>query len=218
MAHRLPRKLGLLHSPARARRTYHAERPVLRTASFRHRRSRPGGLPADAARACRQTADVHARRHQAYAPREPSLFLRMRGQFRHGMARRAAQWLPIYPRHGSLRDVYRRAAEDPAERSRREDEREMAAAGGRRFGRHDALAADGEGARRRADRLSHERRDALSRKRLSGARGHSRLGSQYVGEVAAADRGRRPALASPRGNLEIHRPARKRQGRAASPM
>ena len=43
-----------------------------------------------------------------------ALFLRMRGQFRHGMARRAAQWLPIHARHGALRDVYRRAAQDAA--------------------------------------------------------------------------------------------------------
>ena len=40
------------------------------------------------------------------------------------------------------------------------------------------------------------------------ADGDTRLGSQHVGEVAAADRSRRRALASPRGNIEIHRSAR----------
>ena len=49
------------------------------------------------------------------------------------------------------------------------------------------------------------------------ADGDARLGSQYVGEVAAPDRGRRRALAAPRGDIEIHRPARERHRRGASP-
>ncbi len=49
-------------------------------------------------------------------------FLRMRSQFRHGMARRTAQRLPVHARHGPLRDVHRRAAEDPARRSGRQAE------------------------------------------------------------------------------------------------
>ena len=110
-----PRKLGQLHAAARARRHHHAERALLRAASFRHRRGRSGRLPADDARPRRQAADLHARRHQAHAARQPRLFLRMRGEFRHGMARRAAQRLPIHPRHGALRDVHRRAAENAAE-------------------------------------------------------------------------------------------------------
>ena len=154
---------------------------VLRAPSFRHRRGRSGRLPADAARPGRQAADLHARRHQAHAARQPRLFLRMRRQFRHGMARRAAQRLPVHPRHGALRDVYRRAAQGAAQRSRREAEREMAAAGRRRRRRDDALAAAAEGARRRAGRLSHERRDALSGKRLSGAHGAFPAGKPICG-------------------------------------
>ena len=121
MAHRLARKLGQLHAAARARRHHHAERAVLRAPSFRYRRGRPGRLSTDPARPRRQAADLHARRHQAHAARQPRLFLRMRGEFRHGMARRAAQRLPVHPRHGALRDVYRRAAEDAARGSRRQD-------------------------------------------------------------------------------------------------
>ena len=93
----------------------------------------------------------------------------------------------------------------------------MAAAGRWRCRRHDPLAAAREGARRRPRRLSHERRDALSGERLSRAHGDPGLGGQYVGEVAAPDRGRRSALASPRGNLEIHRSARRTAAHAASP-
>ena len=44
------------------------------------------------------------------------------------------------------------------------------------------------------------------------ARRGAGLGSQHVGEVAAPHRGRRPALAPPRGNLEVHRPPGERQG------
>ncbi len=69
-------------------------------------------------------------------------FLRMRGELRHGVARRAAQRLPVHPRHGALRDVHRRAAEDAAAGSGREAQREVAAAGRRRRRRDDALAAD----------------------------------------------------------------------------
>ena len=74
------------------------------------------------------------------------------------------------------------------------------------------LAAAAEGARRRAGRLPDERRDALPGERLSGPHGDPRLGSQHVGQVAAADRGRRRALAPSRGNLEIHRSAGERYG------
>ena len=129
----------------------------------------------------RQAADLHARRYQAHAARQPPIFLRMRGEFRNGMARRAAQWLPVHARHGALRDVYRRAAKDPAQRSRREAECQMAVAGRRRLRRDDALAAAAEGARRRAHRLSHEWRDALSGKRLSGARSCCRAGKPICG-------------------------------------
>ena len=71
-----------------------------------------------------------------------------------------------------------------------------------------------QGARRRARRLPHERRDALPRERLSGAHGAAGLGGQHVGEVAAPHRGRRPALAHPRGDLEVHRPDGERPGAA----
>ena len=76
-----------------------------------------------------------------YAARQPRLLLRMRGEFRHGMARRAAQRLPIHARHGPLRDVHRRAAEGPARGGRAEAQRQMAPARRRRRRRYDALAA-----------------------------------------------------------------------------
>ena len=45
----------------------------------------------------RAAAGLHARRPQADAAGQPRLFLRMRGELRHGMARRAAQRRPISP-------------------------------------------------------------------------------------------------------------------------
>ena len=123
MAHRLARKLGQLHAAARARRHHHAERTLLRAPPRRHRRARSGRLPADPPRPGRKAADLHARRSQAHAARQPRLFLRMRGEFRHGMAGRAAQRLPIHPWHGALRDVHRRAAESAAGRSGPQAER-----------------------------------------------------------------------------------------------
>src|SRR5829696_3160394 len=81
-------------------------------------------------------------------------------------------------------------------------------------GAHDALAAAGEGARRRARRVSHERRDAAPRERLSGPHRAPGLGGEHVDQMAAPDRGRRRALAPPRGDLEIHRPPRERPGAA----
>ena len=101
-----------LHAAARTRRHHHAERPVLRAPPRRHRRGRSARLPADDPRPGRQAADLHARRHQAPAARQPHPFPRMRRQFRHGVARRAAQRLPVHPRHGALRAIHRRAAED----------------------------------------------------------------------------------------------------------
>ena len=141
LAHRLAAKLGELHAAARARRHHHAERPVLRAPPFRHRRGQSRRLPADDPRPRRQAADLHARRHQAHAARQPRLFLRMRGELRHGMARRAAQRRAIHPRHGALRDVHRRAAQGAAQRSRAEAEGEVALDGRRRLRGDDALAA-----------------------------------------------------------------------------
>ena len=175
------RKLGQLHAAARARRPHHAERALLRAASLRHRRDRSGRLPADDARPCRQAADLHARRHQAHAAREPPLFLRMRRQFRHGVARRAAQRLPVHPRHGPLRDVYRRAAEDAADEAGLKTECQVAAARRRRLRRDDPLAAARQGARRRADRLPHERRDAAIRRTAIRCAPSSRAGKPICG-------------------------------------
>ena len=120
VAHREPRVLGQLHAAARARRHHHAERAVLRAPSRRHRGDRSGGLPADRARPRRQAADLHARRPEALPAREPHPLPRMRGQLRHGVARRAAQRLPVHPRHGALRRIHRRAAARAARRGRRE--------------------------------------------------------------------------------------------------
>ena len=212
VAHGEPRVLGELHAAARARRHHHAERAVLRAPSRRHRRDRSGRLPADAARAGRQAADVHARRPQALSARQPHLLPRMRGEFRHGVARRAAQRLPVHPRHGALRRIHRRAAERAARGGRPQDEREVAARRRRRLRRDDALDAARQGARRLPRRLSHERRDAAPRAGLSGAPRGAGLGRQHLGQVAAPHQGRRRALVHARGDVEIHRPAGERQG------
>ena len=47
--------------------------------------------------------DLHPRRPEALSAHQPRLLLRMRGELRHGVARRAAQRLPVHARHGPLR-------------------------------------------------------------------------------------------------------------------
>ena len=177
----------------------------------------PERLPADGAWARRQAADLHARRSQAAAARQQDLFSRMRRQFRHGMARRPAQWLPVHARHGALRAVHRRVAQAAAGAGRPQAERQVDHGGRRRRRRNEPLDPAEQGARRLHDRLSHERRNAASRAGLSGAPGGAGLGRQCLDQVAAPAQGRRSALVHARGNLEIHRPARKRQRRASSP-
>ena len=208
MADREPRVIGELHAAARARRHHHAERVVLRAASLRRRRSQSAGLPADDPRPGRAADDVHARRSQALPARQPHLLPRMRRQFRHGVARRAAQRLPVHPRHGPLRGIYRRAAEGAAGGIRDQAEREVGARRRRRRRGDDALDPAVENPRRLPRRLPHERRDAASRERLSRAARRARLGRQYVGEVAAPPETRRRAVGDARGDVEIHRPAR----------
>ena len=214
MAHSIPRKLRLLHPAARSRRHHHAERRLLRAPSRRHRGGESRRLSANHSRPRRQTADLHTRRHQAHAARQPRLFLRMRGELRHGVAWRTAQRLPVHARHGPLRDVHRRAAQDAAARGRHQAHSQVAPHGRWRRRRDDALASDSKGARRRARRLPHERRDAAAGERLSGPHGAPRLGGQHVDQMDSPHRSRRSALAPPRGNLEVHGPARKRQGAA----
>ena len=126
------------------------------------------------------------------------------GEFRHGMARRAAQRRAVRPRYGALRDVHRRTAEDAAAGSRHQAQREVATDGGRRRRGDDAITAATEGARRCAGGVSHERRDALPGERLSRPYGAAGSGGQHVGQVAAPHRDRRSALAPPRGDVEIH--------------
>ena len=139
---------------------------------------------------------LHARRPQALPARQPHLLPRMRGEFRHGMARRAAQRLPIHPRHGALRRIHRRAAADAARGGGPEDQRELAARRGRRLRRHDALDPACQGARRLPRRLPHERRDAASRAGLSGAPRGAGLGRQCLGQVAAPAQARRRSRGS----------------------
>ena len=126
VAHRQPRVLGQLHAAARTRRHHHAERAVLRASSCRHRRNRSERLPADHSWPRRQAFDLHARRPQAAAARQPYPLPRMRRQFRHGVARRTAQRLPVHARHGAYRAIHRRAAEAFAGAGGREAERQMA--------------------------------------------------------------------------------------------
>ena len=58
--------------------------------------------------------------------------------------------------------------------------------------------------------LCDERRGAAAGAGLSLAGRDPGLGRQSLGEMAAPDRGRRPAVADPRGDLEIYRPAGRR--------
>ena len=197
VADREPRVLGQLHAAARARRHHHAERALLRAPSWRHRGDRSGRLSADRPRPGRQAADLHARRPQALPARQPHPLPRMRGEFRHGVARRAAQRLPVHPRHGALRRIHRRAAARAARRGRREAEREVAARRRRRLRRDDALDPARQGARRLPRRLPDERRDAAPRAGLSGAPRGAGLGRQHVGQVAAAPEARRRSRGSP---------------------
>ena len=217
VAHRDAGILGRVHAAARTRRHHYPERPLLRAPSWRHRGSRSARLPADAAWAGRQTADLHARGHQASAARQQSLFSRMRRQFRHGVARRAAQRRPIHPRHGALRAIHRRAAEDFAGAGRAQAECQMDSCRRRRRRSDDALDPDGQGARRLPRRLPHERRDAAARAGLSGAAGGAGLGRQCLGEMAAPAKGGRSALVHARGDVEIHRPVGATARRASSP-
>ena len=210
LAHRDAGVVGRLHAAARTRRHHHAERPVLRAPPWRHRRGRSARLPADAAWPRRQAADLHARGHQAAAARQQHLFPRMRGQFRHGMARRAAQRLPIHPRHGALRAVHRRAAQAFVGAGGREAERQMDSGRGRRRRGDGPLDPARQGARRLSRRLSHERRDAAAGAGLSGAPGGAGLAGQCLGEMAAPPQGRRSALVHARGDVEIHRPVARR--------
>src|SRR4026209_1415297 len=136
----------------------------------------------------------------------------MRRQFRHGMARRSAQWLPVHARHGSLRAVHGRVAQAAAGASRPEVECQMDHGGRRRRRRNEPLDPGEQGARRLHDRLSHERRNAASRTGLSCAPRGAGVGRQCLDQVAAPVESRRPALVHARGNREIHRPARKREG------
>ena len=145
LADGVSRIVGQLHAAARTRWNHHAVGPVLRAPSWRCRRDRPGETPPDDQRPGGKTAGVHHGRHQADAAHQPDLLPRMRGQFRHGMARRAAERLPVHARHDSQRDVHRRSAEGAAGRGRPAAERQMADARGRRRIGHEPLAADRKG-------------------------------------------------------------------------
>ena len=195
LADRRRGQLGQLHAALRARRHHHPERPLLRAPSRRRRPRRPGRMAADDPRHGRHAAGLHAGRPQALPARKPRLLPGMRRELRHGVARRAAERLPVHARHDPQRHVHGRAAEaDPAGggHARR---REVAAGRGRRRRRDDALDPDGKGARRLHRRLQDERRDAAPRAGLSGPPGRARLGRQHVDQVAAPARGRRQALA-----------------------
>src|SRR5215468_11347271 len=136
----------------------------------------------------------------------------MRGQFRHGMARRPAEWLPIHARDGALRRIYRGIAEGLAGTGRSQVERKMDHGRGCGCGRDESFDPNKQGVRRLHCGLPHEWRDAASRTGLSRATRCSGLGRQRLGQMAASPQGRRSAMVHTRGNLEIYGPARERQG------
>ncbi len=83
----------------------------------------PAATPADDQRPRGHAARLHRGRHQAVPAREPHLLPRMRRQQRDGVARGAAQRLPVHPRHDPQRHVYRRAAAHRARACRGEARR-----------------------------------------------------------------------------------------------
>ena len=128
----------------------------------------------------------------------------------HGVAGRTAQRRTVHARHGPLRDVYRRAAENAAGRSRGEAASRMLLLEG-----GDAAAMS------RSLPMQKALEDVLIAYRMNGEMLYPENGypvravvpgweANIWVEVAAQDRGRRPAVASPRGNLQIHRPAGER--------
>ena len=87
----------------------------------------------------------HSRRTQASAARQQNLFSGVCGQFRHGVARRSTQWLPIHARHGALRAIHGRFAEIVAGAGGSQAEREMDHGRGRRCRSDEPFHPAGQG-------------------------------------------------------------------------
>ena len=103
------------------------------------------------------------------------------------------------------------AARNASRRLRiRPQEREIRARRGRGRLRPDAHHSDGPGAGRCDRRVGHERRDAAARKRLSAAPRGARRAGRVLGQVAAQDRGGRPAVVHTRRGHALHRPDARR--------
>ena len=206
VAHRRNRIFHQLFAAAGPAGHHHAERPVLRALSCGTAGRRSGSAPADDPWPGRASAASFDEGHRAFSVGVAHPFHRMPGQWRHGMARRAAEFAAVQPRHDLLRGMDRGAAFDPAGRSRGQEGSEVGDGRGRRRRAHEPQPAARQMSRRLPRGLRAERRGAAARAGLSAAAGGAGLGRQCQHQVAAPDQARRQTLAFPRGNLEIHRP------------
>ena len=171
----------------------------------RPRRRRSAPAPALDPRLGRAPARADDGRHHALSVGVAHPFHRMSGQRRHGMARGAAQFAAIHPRHDRLRRMDRREALDLARRSRAEEGSQVGDGRRRRRRAHEPQPAARQVPRRLSRRLWPERRGAAARTGLSAAHPGARLGGQCQRQMAAPHQGRRRAVVLARGDLEIHR-------------
>ena len=129
---------------------YHAGRAGRRSAPASAADPRPGRAPAGA----------DDGRHRAISGRIAHSFHRVSRQWRHGMARRTAQFAAVHPRHDRLRRMDRRQALDPAGRGRPQDRGEVGDGGRRRRRAHEPQPA----ARKMPRRLSRRLRARTARR------------------------------------------------------
>ena len=128
---RIP-QLARAHAAPSARRYRHAERPALLYRSLRRAEHRPGPAQARDPRHGAPAAGIHAGDAVALPARHPHDFLGMRRQFGADVLQRAAAGDGAGdPRPRLQRRMDRRAAVDPARRSRHRSERQMADRRGR---------------------------------------------------------------------------------------
>ena len=194
LAHRQQGILGQLFADPGFERHHHAQRPVLRALPRGPSGGGPGAAPPDDPRPGGAADRPHHARHRALSIRFPHPLPRMSGQRRHGVARGAAQFAAVHPRHGELRRMDRRETVDAAGRGRHQERSQVGAGRRRRRRAHDAQPAAREMSRRRAGRLRAERRGAAARAGLPAAAIRAGLGRQCLGQMAAPHQARRSAL------------------------
>ena len=186
-------------------------RRALRAPSRGHARRRSAPAPADDPRPRGAAARLHDGRPHALPVGVAHPLHRVRREHRHGMGQRRRADRAVHARHAGVQRVDRRAAVDAARRGRHRPQAGEVRAGRRRRRRGaDAHDPDRDGARRRARRLRPERRDAAAGAGLSAAPARARRAGRVERQVAAPDRGRRPAVEHARGVAALRRPDARR--------